>query len=77
MRCSEGSLSEKGRGEMLGTYKTTDFDNLFADLQAELDRLRNGYNPYSKSRAVNIHDYNHLTTCLLKMRDIKTEEADD
>ena len=47
---------------MLGTYKTADFDNLFADLQAELDRLRNGYNPYSKSRAVNIHDYNHLTT---------------
>ena len=43
---------------MLGTYKTADFDNLFADLQAELDRLRNGYNPYSKSRAVNIHDYN-------------------
>ena len=62
---------------MLGTYKTADFDNLFADLQAELGRLRNGYNPYSKSRAVNIHDYNHLTTCLLKMRDIKTEEADD
>ena len=77
MRCSEGSLSEKGRGEMLGTYKTADFDNLFADLQAELDRLRNGYNPYSKSRAVNIHDYNRLTTYLLKMRDIKTEEADD
>ena len=47
---------------MLGTYKTADFDNLFADLQAELDRLRNGYNPYSKSRAVNIHDYNRLTT---------------
>lgn len=58
---------------MLGTYKTADFDNLFADLQAELDRLKSHYNPYSKPRTANIYDYNHLTTCLLKMREVQTE----
>lgn len=58
---------------MLETYKTADFDDLFADLQTELDRLKNSYSPYGKDRSQNIHDYNHLTTCLLNMREIKTE----
>lgn len=59
---------------MLGTYKTSDFNELFADLQTELDRLKSHYNPYSKTRAANIYNYNHLTTCLLNMREVKTEE---
>lgn len=56
---------------MIETYSTIDFDELYDELQKEIDRLRSEYSVYYKSRAGRTKDYNRLTTALLIMRGIK------
>ena len=58
---------------MIETYSTIDFDELYDELQKEIDRLRNEYSVYDKPCAEKTKDYNRLTTALLIMREIKSQ----
>lgn len=58
---------------MIETYGTIDFDELYDELQKEIDRLRNEYSVYDKPRAGRTKDYNRLITALLIMREIKSQ----
>lgn len=58
---------------MLGTYNTTDFDELLNDLQNEISRIQTEYRVHSKERADKITDYNRMITALLILQDIDTE----
>lgn len=58
---------------MLGTYSTTDFEELLSDLQDEISRIRTEYREYSKERVDRVVDYNRMTTALLILKDIDTQ----
>lgn len=58
---------------MIETYSTIDFDELYDELQKEVDRLKSEYSVYDKPRAERVSDYNDLTTALLIMREIKSQ----
>lgn len=58
---------------MIGTYSTIDFDELFTSLQSVVDKLKTEYRVHDKNRAEKINDYNHITTALLILNEIKTK----